>query len=200
MNVYLLRHGETDWNAAKRLQGHEDVPLNETGRLQARQWRQYFDRIRLDGIYSSPLTRTMETAVLATGRPACVLPDLRERHMGEWQGRSWSDLCDQIPDFVKNWRKSAPPGGESFMDVARRVRPLLAQILDSHSNAAELLIVTHGGVGKIIHAILAGIEDEEAAAVTTMGNGAVTLFRKYEAGWELMGFMTPSEESVDTPM
>ena len=200
MNLYVLRHGETDWNAAKRLQGHEDIPLNETGQLQARQWRPYFDRIRLDGIYSSPLGRTMETALLATGRPACVLPDLRERHMGEWQGRTWPDLCAEMPDFVQNWRGACPPGGESFLDVAQRVKPLLAQILADHSTAADLLIVTHGGVGKIIHAALAGIQDEEAAAVTTMGNGALTLFRKYEAGWELMGIMTPAEESVDTPM
>ena len=68
MRLYLLRHGETDWNVGRRLQGLIDTPLNPKGMKQAAGWRPYFDRIRLAAIYSSSLTRAIDTAALATGQ------------------------------------------------------------------------------------------------------------------------------------
>src|ERR1700733_1895814 len=68
VRIYLLRHGETDWNVVRRLQGSVDIPLNNTGISQAAHWRSYFDDIPLAGIYSSSLDRALQTAALATGR------------------------------------------------------------------------------------------------------------------------------------
>src|SRR3954468_25046965 len=103
MRVYLLRHGETDWNVARRLQGTMNTPLNANGIRQAESWRTYFDRIQFAGIYSSALDRALHTGWLATGRPACIIEAFNERGFGEWEGRTWPDLERTVSEFDLRW-------------------------------------------------------------------------------------------------
>src|SRR5687767_10322687 len=98
MRIYLLRHGETEWNVEGRIQGQLDVPLSGVGIKQALGWRPYFDRINLAGIYSSILSRATETAFLATGRLPCLIPDFNERCWGELQGRVWERQLETVLD------------------------------------------------------------------------------------------------------
>src|SRR4029077_17758268 len=106
MRIYFLRHGETDWNVARRIQGRTDIALNSNGVKQATLWRPFFERISLAGVFSLSLFRSMETAVLATRRPPCVIDELNERNYGEWEGRVWNDIADHEPDFDLRWRRA----------------------------------------------------------------------------------------------
>ena len=115
MRVYLLRHGETDWNVVRRVQGSIDTSLNPVGIRQAESWRPYFDRLPLAGIYSSSLQRALHTAALATGRPACIIPGFDERRFGDWEGSLWEELRTSISEFDEQWSEN------SFLSAPRRV-------------------------------------------------------------------------------
>ena len=143
MRLYLLRHGETEWNVGGRIQGQLDVPLNDVGIEQALRWRPYFDGIRLAAVYSSALSRTMQTALLATGRLPCIIPEFNERCFGELQGQVWRHELETVLDFC-------PPGGETREQLEHRVRPALESIVAEYETMAEILIVCHGGSGRVI--------------------------------------------------
>jgi broad specificity phosphatase PhoE len=134
--LVLVRHGETDWNAVGRLQGHTDRPLTDFGRRQARQLAAELESERLDAIYSSDLIRASETAKIVgvrLGLPVVVDPDLREKDWGTWEGLSAVER-DRV-EFV----------GESTAAHQERILRALRRISDSHHSGARVLVVTHGG-------------------------------------------------------
>ena len=129
--LLLVRHGETDWNAEGRLQGHTDRPLSYFGRRQAQQLAE-----ELEAIYSSDLARARETAEIVGRRLglATVLdPDLREKDWGTWEGLT-SVERDRV-EFV----------GESTEAHRERILGALRQISERHAGEARILVVTHGG-------------------------------------------------------
>lgn len=196
MRIYFLRHGETDWNVARRIQGRTDIALNSTGVMQAKRWRPFFDRIQLAGVYSSSLSRAMDTAVLATSRPPCVIDELNERNYGEWEGRVWNEIADHDPAFDREWRRadSSPPGGESRLQMHARVYRAMDSIVASHNADSELLVVAHGGSGKAVLGYANKLSIEELFGIPAIGNAAMTIMTRDGDRWNVAGEIMPDEE------
>ncbi|MEO6827802.1 MAG: histidine phosphatase family protein [Microbacteriaceae bacterium] len=139
----LVRHGQTDWNLAKRIQGSSDIPLNDTGRAQARAVGEAFRRRRWDAIFSSPLGRARETAcIIADGLGLAepgILPGLAERAYGEVEGLTGAQILARFPDGAE------VPGRESRDQVADRSLAELRALAEEH-RGQSLIVVSHGGV------------------------------------------------------
>ncbi|OYT31489.1 hypothetical protein DRJ22_03680 [Candidatus Woesearchaeota archaeon] len=156
--IYLVRHGQTEWNILRKIQGSKPVPLNETGRKQAEELGKKLAGLDFSVIYSSPALRTLETAKIIAkyhkGVEIIEVPDLVERSFGEFEGKSREEL-EKIPGIKEAWKKQGidwkPPGGESIRELNRRVIKAFEKIAEKHkNNKNKILIVTHGGVFKII--------------------------------------------------
>ena len=127
--ILAIRHGETEWNVGGRLQGHLDIPLNDTGRQQAdRLARSLAGREPVDAIYTSDLLRARSTAQAladATAAPITLRPGLRERHFGRFQGQTFEQVSQAWPEDALRWRRRdpewAPQGGESLLVFQERV-------------------------------------------------------------------------------
>lgn len=150
--IIAIRHGETAWNVASRLQGQLDVPLNERGQMQARLTAQSLLDDRPDVLYSSDLSRTRETArpiSAALGLPVAEHPGLRERHFGHWQGQTYTEIEQQWPQLSELWRRRlpefGPEGGETLQAFSDRCVATFAALAEPHEGQT-VLIVTHGGV------------------------------------------------------
>ena len=134
--LLLVRHGETDWNADGRLQGHTDRPLSEFGRLQAQRLAEELEGEQLEAIYSSDLARARETAEIVSerlGLPVELNPDLREKDWGNWEGLIAVER-DRV-EFV----------GESTEAHQERMLRALRRISERHPGDRRVLVVTHGG-------------------------------------------------------
>ncbi|WP_225072425.1 alpha-ribazole phosphatase [Desulfuromonas sp. CSMB_57] len=154
--IHLVRHGQVAGFEEKRYNGQSEVPLTALG------WEQYRllqERLRpraVSAVYSSDLERCLAGARLLAagyGLEAVALPALRELHIGRWAGRTWTELQRRYP---RQWRARLadlvhyrPPGGESLLDVAQRIRPVLQKIWQRHLGA-EIVLVAHGAVNRII--------------------------------------------------
>ncbi len=154
--VILLRHGQTDWNSGKRYQGHSDVPLNETGRRQAAKLGRRLAGLPLKAVYSSDLTRAVQTAeavALQHGLKVLERPAFRELNFGLWEGLSYEQIVSGWPLWLSAMyaRPSIgyAPRGESFPQVRRRALAGLRACIAAHP--AELIaIVSHGGTLRTI--------------------------------------------------
>jgi broad specificity phosphatase PhoE len=134
--LLLVRHGETDWNADGRLQGHTDRPLSDYGRRQARQLADELADEELEAIYASDLARARETAEVVgrqLGLPVVLDPDLREKDWGTWEGLTAVER-DRV-EFV----------GESTEAHQERILHALRRISERHPGDGRVLVVTHGG-------------------------------------------------------
>lgn len=187
--LYFLRHGETDWNVQRRLQGQHDTPLNAVGRKQAlgcgEVMRTLFDRDGRDpdefDFVASPLKRARITMELMRGvlgvDPHRYRTDVRlaELSFGRWEGFTFAELKEREPDTLAlaarehdKW-SFTPPGGESYADLLVRVRDFIATV------ARDTVVVAHGGVARtlIVHF---GIEPSAAAPVHDIEQGVVYQF------------------------
>jgi broad specificity phosphatase PhoE len=198
MRIYLLRHGETDWNVARKIQGHTDIALNSTGVRQAKSWLPFFAQIPLAGVYSSSLARAMETARLASGRPPCVVDGLNERNYGEWEGCRWHDLAAEDVNFDRRWKQpqTAPPGGESRHQLQVRVQHAMESIISSHNDDSEILIVAHGGSGKAVLGYANKLPIEMLSALPALRNAGVTILHGEGGSWNIEEEMTPADIPV----
>lgn len=178
MHIYLIRHGETDWNRRGLYQGTTDVPLNRRGRLQAEALAESLAEVRFDAAYTSPLSRARETAaaVLAgrEGVPLTVLPALREISYGLWQGRGAEPRGRCNAGLEWRWRH-APwtvrfPGGESLDDVRRRAGPVLEGLVAAHP-AETVLVSGHGHLNRVLLTHLLGWPPERFWGIA-QGNAA----------------------------
>ena len=150
--LLLIRHGETDWNAAARIQGHTDIALNARGQAQAGAVADALRETRIHGVYASDLLRARETAAPIAETQGLVLrtdPALRERAFGAFEGSSFAQLQDTHPDDCMRWRKrdpsfAAPGGGERLDAFYARVTAAVLGIAERHPGQT-LAIVTHGG-------------------------------------------------------
>ena len=188
-DLYLVRHGETDWNRQRRIQGLTDIPLNETGRAQARATGMLLSRRDWDGIFASPLSRARETAEIIAaevGLPEPTLVDaLVERNYGKAEGLDWLQVETNFP------HGTVVPGRESREQVGARVIPALMELAAGRQGEA-LLIVSHGGA---IRAVLN--EVEPAASHGSITNGSVHSFRLEDGALRLIAFDDPIEvESI----
>ena len=147
--VILVRHGETEWNVLHRFQGSTDVPLNDTGRLQAGFARNGLAGTELAAIYTSPLQRAVETAEIIRGErdiPVHLTEGLREMGVGEWEGLLVSEIDEKYPGLYDVWRSHPTQirlkGAERFEDTRTRAWQTFRQIARNHPGQT-VLIVSH---------------------------------------------------------
>lgn len=184
--IYVIRHGETDWNRRGVLQGTADVPLNATGIAQAARLADALRAVPLDAAYTSPLARARATAaaVCATqvraGRvvvPA-VLDDLREIGYGRWQGLDVAACEVDDPALRRLWADDPWavrfPGGESLVDVEARVRRVLATLRARHPGQA-VLVSGHGHLNRVLLLVAHGWPRERFWGVEQPNAGCVVV-------------------------
>ncbi len=155
-SIYLVRHGETAWNAEGRFQGQSDTPLNEKGKQQANALGQHFKGKSLTAIYTSDLQRAWETArIIGSYHTLAIMKHsgLREMSFGSWEGMDYDQIQDRYPDELASWQNNilntSPPGGENLEQLAVRVQVVYDHICQKHKNDT-LLVVAHGGVIQVM--------------------------------------------------
>jgi 2,3-bisphosphoglycerate-dependent phosphoglycerate mutase len=166
--VLFIRHGETDWNRIKRIQGHIDIPLAQSGVSQAQQLAVRLAReaeagAALDAIYSSDLQRAQQTAqpaAAALGLPLQLKPGLRERAYGVFQGHDSAEIEARFPDEYAVWQTRdpgfAPQGGESSRVFYHRVVHAVESIVADHPQG-RIACVAHGGVLDCVYRFVNGL-------------------------------------------
>lgn len=149
-SLWLVRHGQTDWNLEGRYQGHADIPLNAEGLRQARQLAEKLSGEAFAAIYCSDLQRARVTAEIAAARlglSVIPLAKLREINQGEWQGRYLAEVKAEFgePDPVAGEQilNERAPGGESVAEVAVRMKQAADEIATAYPSG-KVLVVTHG--------------------------------------------------------
>jgi len=193
---YLVRHGETGWNRESRFQGQADPPLNDAGRTQARAVAQRLAGFSFAAAYASDLCRVTETAAaVARGRelPVTELAELREKRFGEWEGLTYIEAEARDPErYHRIFRapaydgEIAPPGGESDLQMLRRVSEAAGRLRDAPGGRGKnVLIVGHGGSLCALIVTLLGLPARAIwrfrmsncglSQVTVFGDGAATL-------------------------
>jgi broad specificity phosphatase PhoE len=159
--ILLARHGESDWNAQQRWQGHADRPLTQRGRDQAGALAERLDEFPLVAIYSSDLERAYETALAVGQRRGLEVvsrKDLREVDVGSWSGLTRAELEAAFPEQIARWLAGAKgwDGGESYEEMAERVVGAVKVIAQLHP-AEHVLVVAHGGCVRAVHAHALGL-------------------------------------------
>ena len=162
--LLLARHGETDWNRARRWQGHADRPLTDLGRAQAAALGDRLADIALDAVYSSDLRRARETAeavALPHGLDVIELPELREVDVGSWEGLTRDEAESRFPDGFRRWLAGGTgwEDGETYAEMSRRVLAVVERIASDHEGG-RILIVSHGGPIRAIHGAALGMDVE----------------------------------------
>lgn len=149
--MMLVRHGETAWNVEGRIQGHLDIPLNETGLAQAAAVGRHLVRENFDAIYSSDLIRAFRTAspvVKSPGEDIVRDARLRERHLGVLQGLTGEEAIAKHPAAWKVFKSRDPAllleGGESLGEFSQRIVGFVEEMLQVHAGG-RVLVVSHGG-------------------------------------------------------
>ena len=191
--IYLVRHGETDWNLAHRIQGSTDIELNDTGREQAATTGRLLARRSWDAIVTSPLSRARETAQIIAaevglGEPV-LLPAIVERRYGEAEGLDYREIDERFPGDTE------VPGRESREAVADRVLPAIVALAEQYPGQA-VIVVSHGGV---IRSVLTAIApDDYRSRDGRIRNGSIHSFSHTDGTLDLIAFDDPIEiESLD---
>lgn len=168
LNVYLMRHGQTDPENPWRYLGQRELPLSDEGRAQAARWRDALSGVEFAGAWCSDLGRCRDTAaIVLEGRElvAVPVPGLREISLGEWDGLTVAEVKSRYPGLYEargaDIAGFRPPGGESFADLSGRAWGALEQIqvaaASGESRDATLLVVGHAGMNRAIMAQLLGM-------------------------------------------
>lgn len=175
LSIYVVRHGQTDWNREGRIQGGTDNPLNATGREQAATLGKTLSDVRIDAVYSSSHQRARQTAAVFEGRTSVVAMDeLRERHFGRFEGAN-----DKDPAIVADWNKrrftwtDSMDGGESLESQTRRAETALKKIRERHPNGGTVVIVGHGGINPLLVSLLLGVSPQEGASAINQSNDEI---------------------------
>ncbi|NUB45957.1 histidine phosphatase family protein [Fertoebacter nigrum] len=183
--LILVRHGETEWNASRRLQGQTDIALSDVGRAQARALAPMVAALSPDHAVTSDLARAAETARLLGHASARDEPRLREQDLGDWSDQSIADLSARDPDAYLRWRagRQTPPGGEDWGRFSARV---VAGIEDAMRLCDQtVLAVCHGGA---IRAALASLIDLRPDRLIPVGPASLTILAADKGGWRLEAF------------
>lgn len=160
--ILLARHGESDWNAERRWQGHADRPLTERGRSQAAALAERLAPIALEAVYASDLRRAVDTAAAVAARqglPVRALAELREVDVGSWSGLTRAEAEARAPEGFRRWLDGGPgwEDGETYAAMSERVLAAVRRIANAHP-ARPVLVVCHGGPIRALHAAALGLD------------------------------------------
>ncbi len=190
--LYFIRHGQTEWNAERRMQGQWDSDLTALGRAQARQTAAAVSALGVDSIYASPLRRTRDTAQAladATGRPVAFDDRLKEWRAGDWSGVLYDDIPARWPQAWEAWNRDRwnyrPPNAENFADLTERGGAFLEEILASPE--PRVAIVSHGFITRAMIAFLLKLAPAEALYMQTPNDAFFRLQREID-GWRAERF------------
>jgi broad specificity phosphatase PhoE len=174
--IYLVRHGATEWNHNRRAQGHADIDLAKEGYRQAIGAAEELSKADLTAVYSSDLKRAIKTAdpiAAEHGLDVIQEPDLREIDQGEWEGLHVDEIKERWPDLWGAARHySRRPGGESPEQVRERAVAVLKRIVEKHPDG-RVAIVSHGGTIRALSAEVFRYDDRQAARLRGLGNGQI---------------------------
>ena len=193
--IIAIRHGETAWNVDTRIQGHLDIPLNDTGLWQARQVGQALADEPVAAIYSSDLQRAWATAQAVahtTGAPLTPERGLRERSFGSFQGRTFQQIEGESPEQAQRWRKRDPDfvpdgGGESLTMLRARITRTVDEIATRH-RGEQIVLVAHGGVMDVLYRLATRL-DLQAPRTWQLTNAAINrLLWSADNGLALVGW------------
>lgn len=173
MKIYLIRHGQTDWNLAKRVQGRTDNPLNETGIRQAEQLKEKLQAYSFDICYASPLKRALQTAeIIVNNRVPIILDDnLEERDFGNLEGEVLESWDKEVFDRKLN---SGRYGMEPIKNVLTRSKKVLERIKNENTPDSNVLIVAHDILLKTMHFNIIGYDDDTDFSTFHFENGAIS--------------------------
>jgi len=165
--IILIRHGQTEWNRVERFRGRVDVPLNETGLVQAEATGQRVaDEWHPMAVYSSPLARAVKTAEAVAKHfdlPVLVHPGLADIDYGEWQGLTPEDARQRWPEAVKAWYNAPQtarfPGGESLDDLRQRLMGTVEELVKRHAGET-IVLVGHTVTNRVILLGVLGLGNE----------------------------------------
>ncbi|HCE92611.1 MAG: phosphoglycerate mutase [Burkholderiales bacterium GWA2_64_37] len=191
--IIAIRHGETAWNVDTRIQGHLDIPLNNTGLWQADQVAQALLGEPIAAIYTSDLQRAHATAqavARTTGAPLVTDPGLRERSFGHFQGRTFAEIEAELPEDALRWRKRdphyTPEGGESLVALRERIEHTVTVLAQLHVGE-QVVMVAHGGVLDVLYR-LATRQDIQAPRTWQLSNAAINRLLWTPDGLTLVGW------------
>lgn len=196
MRLYIIRHGETEWNTVRRLQGQTDTELNENGRSLARVTARALQEIPFDLAFTSPLVRAAETARIILGErqvPLLREARIREISFGELEGHSVLPQYHEIddPDFHYFFdapdRYHPPAGGESIEELCRRTGDFLAELGQRQELSSKTILVsTHGAASRALLANITGCERKDFWGGGVPKNCAVSIAELRNGGWVLI--------------
>ncbi len=176
MKIYLMRHGETNWNKEKRMQGRTDIELNENGRQQAISAREKFERLNIDLIISSPLIRAKQTAKLVsegTNIPIIYKEELMERGYGELEGKIIKGDAFYKNDSTYDLEKNTNIYNiETVKILCKRIWNLLDEIKEKYPDK-NILLVSHGGTSRAIKAYFEGIPENKVLKPANIKNAEI---------------------------
>ena len=195
MEIYIIRHGETVWNANKLLQGSADIELSENGRALAGETGENLENVHFDKIYSSPLIRAYETACLIRGhRNIPIIRDdrLRELCFGVNEGKNFSKLLSDESDAFHHFFKRpdlyrAPENGETLEHICERAADFMKEVVEPQAQELErIIIVAHGALNKAImcHIKQHGIDQYWSGGLQKNCN--VIMVRLDEGGYQVL--------------
>jgi alpha-ribazole phosphatase len=192
MNLLLVRHGETEWNATLRYQGHAQIPLNQRGRTQAMRVGERLAAENVVALYTSDLLRAHETATIvgeALKLRAEALPDLREIDVGQWEGLTPEELYRRYPEHMQEFdrdpARTVRLGGESYAQLQQRALQAL-QLIETRHSDGTVVAVSHGGTIRALLCHVIGLDLGYFGRIW-LDNGSISELRYRKGSWRLLG-------------
>jgi glucosyl-3-phosphoglycerate phosphatase len=188
--LIIWRHGQTEWNAAERVQGHADVGLDDIGRAQAAASARRIAAEHPDAVVSSDLRRATDTAAAlaaVTGLTVRRDPRLREQYFGDWQGLTNAEVRDAYPDVWARWRRGEPADAAGIEDIDTLRERALDAVTDAAKLGSTVVVVTHGGTAKQAMGSMLGWPPEVSGRVMGLMNchWAEIQWHSHRGGWVL---------------
>ena len=164
-SIYLIRHGQTAWNKEEIFRGKTDIPLDETGLRQATVAAKYFEGVRCQAIYSSPLQRAWQTAqkiAETLGLEVTPLPGITDMSFGTWEGQALKDVQRDDHERYEQWKKAPHkvklPNGETLDEVRDRAMTALGEVIKKHGDETVIL-VSHRVINKVLLCAILGLDN-----------------------------------------
>lgn len=195
--LLLVRHGESEWNAARRLQGQADIDLSEKGRQQALALKATIAALNPDRVLTSDLKRARDTAALLGFASAQQTPALREISVGDWTARDIDEIIERDGESYRGWRAGTfvPPGGEAWSDFTTRTE---RAVRDALEGAERVLAVCHGGVVRALLQTLIGLGPAKILPVGPASLSILKFDSARDVRLELFNFR-PDGPALDAP-